>query len=92
MGAFFELLYSVTGVTLPGGAARFAAGFTGSVTAISVTARFANGQPCPQPGLRSWNPPERRGNTAEERREFGSGRRVGPKQNDNIEDATHRED
>ena len=92
MGAFFKSLYSVTGVTLPGGAARFAAGFTGSVTAISVTARFANGQACPQPGLRSWNPPERRGNATEERREFGSGRQVGSEQNDNIEDATHRED
>ncbi|XP_030928266.1 uncharacterized protein LOC115954535 [Quercus lobata] len=40
MGAFFESLFSVTGVTLPGGAARFAAGFTGSVTAISAVCLF----------------------------------------------------
>ena len=35
---------------------------------------------------------QRRGNAAEERREFGSGRRVGLEQNDDVEDATHRED
>ena len=45
-----------------------------------------------RPGLRLRNPPERRGNAAEERREFGSGCQVRLEQNDDVEDATHRED
>ncbi|KAK9996220.1 hypothetical protein SO802_020906 [Lithocarpus litseifolius] len=40
MGAFFESLFSVTGITLPGGAARFAAGFTSFVTAIQAVCLF----------------------------------------------------
>ena len=53
---------------------------------------LVNAQTRPRLGLRSRNPLERRGNVAEERREFGSGRRVGPEQNDDGEDATHCED
>ena len=45
-----------------------------------------------RPGLRPRNPPERHGNAAKERREFGSGRQVRLEQNDDIEDATNRED
>ena len=40
MGSFFESVFSLIGVALPGGAARFAAGFTGSVTAISAVCLF----------------------------------------------------
>ena len=40
MGAFFESLFSVTDVTLLGGAVRFAAGFTDFVTAICAVCLF----------------------------------------------------